>query len=645
MHQASVLPSRKKLLLAAIACIAASFVCFGQSINDNFLMFDDPYVVVNNLKAHGPTLANVKAAFSTYDPELYIPVTLISYQINYLFAGLHPALYHITNLVLHGLNAFLLGIIILLMIRREKLALFFALLYAVHPLNTEAAVWIAARKDTLSTFFLFASIALYLRYSETIIKKYFFWSIGLYVLAALSKGSVLTLPLLLPVLDFLRDQGRWSAKKSTKAMLPFIGIAILTALIALGGKQRVIESSSMLETALMAAKSTMFYLQKIVVPTNLTAIYPYTKDIVFSSPDFYQPVIMLVLICAAALYAVRYTYWGLATLFLFLVSLGPSFFNFHKGTTTFFAVDRYAYVALAWLMLLFAKTTSEILTKNPSIKKPIATAGILILILPGFLSVRQTGFWRNDETVFGRALDLYPQSVTARVSLSVWYRESGRRDDERKILEEGLAFSRDTALLLGLGSIDVREGNIDTAVQLFNEAMTNDPKNPEPHFYRGSLEEALGQTDDAVAAYRKAIQLDSSYVAAYTNLGAILLDRRELPEAEELLRTAIKWNPNALEAHMNLFQILELTKRTDEAFLHLETSYKLDQNNSRILLDYGYRLSTRDRKNEAIHVLEKLMMIDPRNHTGDRLLRSLKPEWKPVTSKEVREAPENTAPL
>ncbi len=631
-------------ILAALLCVGATLLAFGASVTYGFLMFDDPYLVVNNLTSHGPTLRHIVAAFTSYDPELYIPLTFVSYQLNYLFAGLDPVMYHITNFVLHGLNAFLFGCIVLLILRREKLALFFGLLYAVHPLNTEAAVWIAARKDTLSTLFLFSSIVTYLSSRETGSRKSRSWSIVLYALASLSKASVFTLPLLLPLLDLLRDRQAFSWKKSARAMVPFLAIALATAVIALTGKLRVIGSSTVLETVLMAGKSTVFYLEKILWPVNLTTLYPYQKTITMLSPDFAIPAAIILILLVAVIIALRVTIWPAVTGLLFIITLAPSYFNFHKGTEMFFAVDRYAYVAMAWILLLIAKGVTEAEKRGKWLPQGLAVLGVATIFTAVVLSREQAKTWRNDETVFSHALQFFPESVTARVSLSVWFRESGRMADERAILEEGLPYSRHTALLLGLGSVSLREGKPAEAEQFFKEAMTADPQNPEPYFYLASLDEDRGRTDEAIAGYYKAIALDTSYVSAYNNLGAILLDRRELPEAEKLLQAAVKWNPNFMEGRMNLFQTLELQRKTDEAFPHLEAAYELSPDNPDILLDYGYRLSTRKRTSEAIRVLTHLLEIDPTNHTAQRILQQLVPGWKPAEIQAPR-ASGNMAPL
>ena len=614
------------LLLAAI-----SFAVFGQSINDQFHMLDDPYLVVNNLAAHGPTPANLVTAFTSYDPELYIPLTLLSYQLNYLVGGLNPIVYHATNIILHSIVALFFIFIASKILKDRTVGVLVGILFAVHPLNTEAVAWIAGRKDLLSSVFLLWSLNEYFKCRESSRRQNFYMSIALYVLSALSKGSVFTFPLLLPLLDFLRSPKEYWLKATWRTLVPFIVIAGITGVIALFGKTQVVESSSMQETLIMAAKSTVFYLQKIVLPTDLSVIYPYQRAITLASPDFWMPIVVLSLIVLLAALVLRWTRMPIITLLLFLITISPSYFNFHKGTLYFFAVDRYTYVGMMWI-LLFVGVLAKGLRER---RKILSVLGVLS-IAAGVASWRQTAYWKNDETLFQHVLSLYPESISARLSLSVWYRESGRFSDERKIIEDGLMHSRDTALLLALGSVEERARNTDTAIKLFEEAKTMDPLNPEPLFFLGSLDEKEGKVEEAKAKYRLAAKLDPSYVAALVNLGAILFEQRQLQEAEEVLKQATKWNPNALEAHMNLYQVLEMLRRSEEAFPHLVASYKLDNKNPDILLMYAYKLSERKENKKAIKILRELLTIDPQNRTGNRLMKQLDPSWEVHTPSDFR---------
>ena len=138
-------------------------VAFGSSIDHEFVTWDDTILITENPIVQTPSLKNVVKAFTSYDPELYIPLTFVSYQINSVVCGLSPSCFHATDLVLHTLNAVLVYALFASFIGSDLIALVLALLFAVHPLNTEAVVWASARKDTLSTLFFLSSLLAYIQ--------------------------------------------------------------------------------------------------------------------------------------------------------------------------------------------------------------------------------------------------------------------------------------------------------------------------------------------------------------------------------------------------------------------------------------------------------------------------------------------------
>lgn len=629
------LPSKTAIGLVATLMIFAAFAAFGAATSFGFLNFDDSYLVVNNLVVRGPTLEHIHAAFTTYDPELYIPVTLLSYQLNWLVAGLQPGIYHATNILLHGLNAFLFSAILWLLLGRASVAIFFGLIFAIHPLNTEAAAWVSGRKDVLSTFFLLCSTVLFLRYTDTRNKKMWVASILLYILASLSKSSVVVLPLLLPLLQFLKKGERETLRTYTKELWPFFFIAIGTGVIALFGKTRVVGGLSIIETTLLALKSSAFYLQKIFLPYHLSAIYPQTTSITISSPDILSAGAVIAILFGVSIYLYKKTSWPMICLALFFISIAPSFLNAHKGTQTFFAVDRYAYIGMMWILLLFAALSFEVTERLTKKQTQFVAAVILLPLL--YLSYHQTKVWANDITVLEHSLALYPASVSARTGLPAAYRDSGQFGKELSVVQEGLKYSDDVALLLAIGSIDARQGRVEEAENLYRKAMVQAPENPEPHFYLAALLEQKNQPDEAAIEYAKAIAIDPSYTGAYNNLGSIAMDKGDYAEAEKQFKNALSWNQNIFESQYNLFQVLEFQKKREEGFPHLEKAYQLRHDFPEVGLSYGYRLHELGRDKEAITVLQQVLSLDPTNRTALRLLEVIDPSSKPVNSDTTNE--------
>ncbi|MEQ1849114.1 MAG: tetratricopeptide repeat protein [Candidatus Peribacteraceae bacterium] len=609
--------SHKETLIIGGAYLFLALLVFGSSISFGFSIIDDALLVSKNMFIQGPTLRNLLHAFTTFDPELYIPFTLISYQLNYLIGGAHPAIYHFTNILLHTGSA----VLVTLIARRFVSASFFAyaagLAFLLHPLNTEAVVWISGRKDTLSTLFALLSAYFFLKESD---ESWHRTSLLFFFFALLTKASVMTLPLFFAFLLILHRQ---NFCELVKRVTPFILLSTVFGVIALFGKQRIVSDTSLIETLLMACKSAVFYFEKLIVPIGLNPFYPYHDPITISSPDFFIPVMILVTLFVGCIALRRWFKWPLRVLVIYLLVLSPSFLNAHKGLTWFFAVDRYTYFPFVILFILLASAFDE-LTRYAWRQKVIIQGGMVLLLSTyAALSFAQTQTWRSDETMLRRSLELYPDNVPARTAFAALYRSVGDLESEEAVLKQGQSYRAHIAYSLGLGSIEAARGNLDAAQTHYTEAEAMDPLNPDVYFHQGALAESEGATDFARIQYKKAVELDPSFVGSMVNLGAIESDEGKYEEALAWYERALVWGMNSQQLQYNVGLVLERLDRKDEALRHFRDAYALSPQNTDIVTTYAYRLYERGDAIEARHILEEYLDYDPENRSARRLMELL----------------------
>ncbi|OGJ56563.1 hypothetical protein A3D88_00030 [Candidatus Peribacteria bacterium RIFCSPHIGHO2_02_FULL_52_16] len=540
--------------LIFLALMVLPFLVFGRSLFHDFAPIDDWFLIVENLSVHGITFANLKAIFTTYDPELYIPFTLLTFQINYVMAELQPFVYHLTNILLHGAN----GVLVYFIFRRSTLGrslpFVCALIFLLHPIQTETVVWIAGRKDLLSTFFYLLSFLFYVRYRNGIRTSYAL-SVIFFVCALLSKAMAMTLPAVLILYDLLIARRRID-RTFIADKIPYVLLSILFIVIALGGKERVIGSSSALDTILMAGKSSVFYIQQIFLPWNFSVYYPQVTDISLLKAEFFIPLLLVLAAIALAIFFHRkHPMISFGILFYF-ITLSPTFLNFHKGQVIFFAVDRYAYLPFIGILLIIIAVINPLFHRIRFPQKFVLIMSMLMILLLSILSIRQTEIWETGERLFSHALGLYPRSLNARIDLARIHRERGEYQKAFDLLKEGLALGDHSALRLNAGVIYARTGDVQSATEQFEKAKVMDPLNPEPHFYLGSLWEQTNNPTLAREAYTKAVELDPSYVIARIRLAQLLIADGEIDEAKTQLQEAIRWNPNSVEAREALNKIL-----------------------------------------------------------------------------------------
>ncbi|HEY2738106.1 MAG TPA: glycosyltransferase family 39 protein, partial [Thermoanaerobaculia bacterium] len=226
--------ARRKWIIA-LALAAACLLVYSQAARFGFLNFDDnPYVTENPHVRSGLTAPNIAWAFGTIDYFYWQPLTWISHMLDCQLFGLNPGAHHLTNVLLHTLNALLVFAVFRRLTGTFWRSALLAAVWAIHPLRIESVAWIAERKDLLSAFWFLATIWLYLRYVERPSRGRYYTMLGAFVLGLMAKPMAMTLPFILLLLDYWPLRRRAFAEK-----FPLIGFAVLSTLITSLGTGRL----------------------------------------------------------------------------------------------------------------------------------------------------------------------------------------------------------------------------------------------------------------------------------------------------------------------------------------------------------------------------------------------------------------------
>lgn len=627
-------PTFREAAFTAIAFFAVTFAVYGPSLGSSFVALDDPFLIYNNLAIRAINPTTLKHIFTTYDPELYIPFTFLSFQINYLIGGLSPFSYHLINLILHTLNALMVTWLFLLLTKNKPVSILGGLLFALHPLNTEVVLWATARKESLSAFFFLISLLSYLYYMQGSRKAYTL-SIVAFLFALLSKVTVFTLPLILLLTDWF--QRRSLNRKALLDKIPYFFLSTLFVLVGIIPKTSILTSTTFSEKILMAGKSTMFYLWKFILPLHLSILYPNQHPITLSSFEFPLAVAALAVIVACVLLSVRRTKTLAYGFGFFFILISPTLVHFNRnagiqsgsGTGIQFASDHYAYLPIIGLLFLTAtfflwlwNLPSRTRDSNNMHRILIACTTMIVGVF-AVLSFHQSTFWRNSETLFSHTLSIYPYSTASRVNLSVIYRLTGRFDEERKVLEDGLLFGPNAKLEVGLAAIDVRSGDLASAEARYQNALRIDPKNSEAFFGIGVMRSKEGKIAEALENYNRALAIDPQYVAVYNNIGSLLLDEGKEVEAEKNFRTAVTINPSFQEGFQNLGSLYAGQKKFKEAEDAFLQALSIDRSSVEIRLKLVPIELELGKNTQAFNFVKEIIKIDPKNAEAKALIQQM----------------------
>ena len=156
-----------RFLISSISLVAVVLAVYGRMISASFISFDDSvYVVDNPVVRGGLTWEGIRAVFDLHQKTgpYWHPATSLSHMLDCTLFGLHPAMHHLVNILIHGLNAVLIASILLLYTGDRMKSLWVAAIFAFHPLNVETVAWISERKNLLATLFFLLGLLAYGRF-------------------------------------------------------------------------------------------------------------------------------------------------------------------------------------------------------------------------------------------------------------------------------------------------------------------------------------------------------------------------------------------------------------------------------------------------------------------------------------------------
>ncbi|OGJ68028.1 hypothetical protein A3G69_01070 [Candidatus Peribacteria bacterium RIFCSPLOWO2_12_FULL_53_10] len=566
-------PSRRQIILLGGLVLVLVLLAFGPSLFGEFISWDDDLLVFENPVVQAMTPWTLWKIFTMYDPELYIPLTFFSYQINYLIGGMSPFVYHLTNILLHAGNALLVTGIAYLLLRGNRIAaLLTGLLFAVHPLHTEAVAWISARKDILSAFFFLLATFLFLLHEERPSQKKYAGIFIAFLCALLSKVSAVTFPVMMFLIVCYRS-GKIS-RQDVKRMIPFFALSIIFGVIALYGKSGQMGAVHPLEIFFMAARSIVFYLQKIVAPVSLSIFYPFDAPIAFTTPAIFVSCLILGALIVASILLYRRVRWPFLSLLAFGILLAPTFINYRRGFAAqdvYFASDRYAYLASIIALLMIAALLERGMRRS---RGPVLLATSAIVIVFITLSFSQSRLWQGSIPLFTHALSLYPTAQTAHNNLGTVYYQKGDLENAEEHYKQAIALRPLASTWSNLGTLYRKQGKLQESLISFREAIRTNPGEYDAYFGLGILLSQAGKFPEAEEAYRRARILDPHDPGAPLNLGALYVQQGRYAEAVEQYLRALQIHPHYPNAYYNLGVVYRRMGKMEEARQAFEHALK-----------------------------------------------------------------------
>ena len=462
-------------------------------------VWDDDTLLTANPQMHG--IEGLSQIWRGENSRDYTPVTLTSFWLEWRLWGLNPAGYHVVNILLHALSALLLWRIL------ERLrvpgAWLGALLFAIHPVNAASVAWIAERKNTLAFALFLGSVLCYLAGRDGKQRALYLGSIGLFLLAALSKGAVVTMPAVLLLCVLWKD--RAVTRRDLWQVVPYFVIAAAAALLTIRFQSRAQHYGLLPDTLdyriSRAGASIWCYLGALFWPAGMSPMRPpWLPNL--RSPLAYLPALAATV--APALFFWKRRRWGRPLLFAYtyylvmlLPVLGFVWMTLMQETP---GADWWQYMAAPGILACVA---GGIVTASPKWRSvmPVACVAIALLAV-------QT--WRRASIY--HSLETYCRAVTA---------------------EDRYAWTLEN----NLGVLLKRQGRYPEAEACYEQAIQDNPLYPDARVNLGNLGGLLlanRQYAEAESCLRDAARLSPESIVLRIELCEALAAQRKKGEALEV---------------------------------------------------------------------------------------------------------------
>lgn len=568
------------------AILIMTAVVYSRSLFNGFADLDD-----NNYILYNPYLKNfdfnaIINIFSSFYFGNYHPFTTLTYLFEYHLYGLNPFPYHLLNAFLHIVNVFLVYKLTRNLSGQILTAVFVSALFALHPMHVESVAWISERKDVLYTAFYLSSLLAYLNY----LKYNFQWKyLGLcflfFISSLMSKSAAVTLPVLLLAIDFYKN--RKPDIKFFLEKIPFFLFSVLFGIFALWSQEGAFNELEypFFQRIFIFFYSISFYIVKLILPFNLSAVHYYPNTYGGALPWYYYasaPFILVILLLIIRKTKLRRDkIFGFA---FFLIVISVMLQIIAVGSAV--ASERYSYVAHIGLLFIIGQWLARI--QRGRIQKVALVISGLFIALFSYLTWERIAVWKDGIVLFSDVIKKYPDISDAYRFRGIYKMHAKNYRGALQDYNKTLSLKPDDALgLSGRGYVYNELQKYDEALKDLNTSLEIDSTIPESYYYRGMSHFGLMDTVLAMKDYNKAIQLDPLLQEAYKNRSILKATVGNLKGALADADMAISLFSEDGEAFSNRANIKAMMNNFSGSFDDYSIALKFNPNDEKVLFNRG----------------------------------------------------------
>lgn len=546
----------------------------------------------------------------------YRPIQTLTYIFDYHIFRLNPWGYHLSNVLLHVVCVLLIYSFISLLTKDKIISIITSLLFAVHPIHTEAVTYISGRADILAAIFFLLTLIIYIRYlsSAKIRGLYIFFSAFTYILSILCKEVVLVLPFIIILYNFrFLPNKRLNKPLVIYLIITVVYIAVSYFLFGFHKTHLLSYKSSLGFRIATALKALFIYLGLLIFPHGLRMerISPIINSIwdvsVFLSLLGFLTLVILIIRYRNSKLFFFATFWFLLN--SFSISGIPVRLNAVMA-------EHWLYIpSIGYFLIigLFFRTLQKdkVLTRNALI--------FIISVIALFYSlvtIRQNRVWSDEEQFYKRIIHYSPESSRAHFNLAVVYQKKNKHDEAIKEYKRVQEIDPSYFFVYNnLGNLYASKGMYDMAEKEYIQSIKNNPDYFLTYNNLGHLYALRQEYSKAIDEYKKSIRLNPFYSESHNNLGLAYLESDNYRDAEREFKEALKLNPENAEAYNNFGNLYAKINLYDEAIKYYQAAIKLKPYFDKAHFNLGVIYFHKNLIEQAEKEWQKVLEINPK-HAG-----------------------------
>ena len=418
-------------------------VVYGAAPRAAFVNWDDGVHVYENARVTAPDA--LRRSWSAACIPGFYPILFGTYRLEWLAASRQPWLFHLDNVILHAVDALLVGLLAAELGLGSLAAWFAATLWALHPAHVESVAWVSERKNVLYVLFWLGSLLVWLRWRRGDGRPAplaYAVALLLFALSLLSKGAAVTLPAALVLLEWYRG-GRLD-RRFWLSLAPYVALGLVVGLHLTRLVPATLAVPPLVSRLAIACRAFWFYLATFVWPYPLVPVYA-KWSLAPAGPAVLAALGLAALATVAAAVRARVPRVVLFGGGFFVVNLSVVLgivWNSYMGHA--FVADRYLYLPAVGLTIAAVAGMGELAPRMGLPPRGAALAGAAALAALAVATWRQVPVWHDSDALWTYTLAHNPDCVPCHENLGLVLLERGELD--------AAAAHYERARRLGIGS-------------------------------------------------------------------------------------------------------------------------------------------------------------------------------------------------